>query len=69
MEKRYFIRRLTEKGKLKSPNYTNGEPVASWRFFKSEKEALDFIKEYDLNDVIIMTKLVQPEQEIKQRFE
>jgi hypothetical protein len=59
MEKEYFIRRLTEKGKLKTPLYQNGEPVASWRTFKSESEAIDFIKEYELDNVIILTKIRQ----------
>jgi hypothetical protein len=68
MNKEYFIRRLTEKGKLKTPTYQNGEPVASWRTFKSEKEAIDFAKEYDLDDFIILTKYIQP-KEINQRFD
>jgi hypothetical protein len=59
MEKEYFIRRLTEKGKLKTPLYQTGEPVASWRTFKSESEAIDFIKEYELDNVIILTKFLQ----------
>jgi hypothetical protein len=59
MEKEYFIRRLTEKGKLKTPSYQNGEPVASWRTFTSESEAIDFIKEYELDNVIILTKVRQ----------
>jgi hypothetical protein len=59
MEKEYFIRRLTEKGKLKTPSYQNGEPVASWRTFTSESEAIDFIKEYEIDDVIILTKVRQ----------
>jgi hypothetical protein len=59
MEKEYFIRRLTEKGKLKTPLYQNGEPVASWRTFTSESEAINFIKEYEIDDVIILTKIKQ----------
>ena len=59
MEKEYFIRRLTEKGKLKTPSYQNGEPVASWRTFMSESEAIDFIKEYEIDDVMILTKIRQ----------
>ena len=59
MEKEYFIRRLTEKGKLKTPSYQNGEPVASWRTFTSESEAIDFIKEYEIDDAIILTKVRQ----------
>jgi hypothetical protein len=59
MEKEYFIRRLTEKGKLKTPSYQNGEPVASWRTFTSESEAIDFIKEYEIDDVMILTKVRQ----------
>ena len=59
MEKEYFIRRLTEKGKLKTPSYQNGEPVASWRTFTSESEAINFIKEYEIDDVIILTKIKQ----------
>ena len=59
MEKEYIIRRLTEKGKLKTPSYQNGEPVANWRSFTSESEAIDFIKEYELDNVIILTKIRQ----------
>ncbi len=59
MEKEYFIRRLTEKGKLKTPSYQNGEPVANWRTFTSESEAIDFIKEYELDNVIILIKIRQ----------
>jgi len=59
MEKEYFIRRLTEKGKLKTPLYQNGEPVASWRTFTSESEAINFIKEYEIDDVIVLTKIKQ----------
>jgi hypothetical protein len=59
MNKEYIIRRLTEKGKLKTPSYQNGEPVADWRSFKSESEAIDFIKEYELDNVIILTKIRQ----------
>ena len=59
MNKEYFIRRLTEKGKLKTPSYQNGEPVAGWRTFTSESEAIDFIKEYELDNVIILTKIRQ----------
>ena len=59
MEKEYIIRRLTEKGKLKTPSYQNGEPVASWRTFTSESETIDFIKEYEIDDVIILTKVRQ----------
>jgi hypothetical protein len=62
MEKEYFIRCLTEKGKLKTPLYQTGEPVASWRTFKSESEAIAFIKEYDLDNVIILTKFLQPKE-------
>jgi len=62
MDKEYFIRRLTEKGKLKTPLYQTGEPVASWRTFKSESEAIAFIKEYDLDNVIILTKFLQPKE-------
>jgi hypothetical protein len=62
MEKEYFVRRLTEKGKLKTPRYKSGEPVAPWRTFQTEKEAFDFIKEYELDNVIIFTKLVQPKE-------
>jgi hypothetical protein len=59
MEKEYFIRRLTEKGKLKTPSYQNGQPVASWRSFTSESEAIAFIKEYELDNVMILTKIRQ----------
>ncbi len=59
MEKEYFIRRLTERGKLKTPLYQSGEPVASWRTFTSESEAIDFIKEYEIDDVMILTKIRQ----------
>ena len=59
MQKEYIVRRLTEKGKLKTPSYQNGEPVADWRSFTSESEAIDFIKEYELDNVIILTKIRQ----------
>jgi hypothetical protein len=59
MNKEYIIRRVTEKGKLKTPLYQNGEPVASWRSFTSESEAIDFIKEYEIDNVIILTKIRQ----------
>ena len=59
MDKEYTIHRLTEKGKLKTPSYQNGEPVANWRSFTSESEAIDFIKEYELDNVIILTKIRQ----------
>ena len=59
MEKEYFIRRLTEKGKLKTPSYQSGELVASWRTFTSESDAINFIKEYQIDDVIILTKIKQ----------
>lgn len=62
MEKLYFIRCLTEKGKLKTPYYNDGCPVKPWRTFKTEKEAVEFIKEYRLDNVIIFTKLVQPKE-------
>lgn len=68
MNKEYFIRRITEKGKLKTPTYQNGEPVASWRTFASEKEALEFAKEYDLDNFVILTKYTQL-KEITQRFD
>jgi hypothetical protein len=64
MEKEYFIRRLTEKGKLKTPHYKNGELVAPWRTFQSEKEAAEFVKEYELDNVIIFTKFVQSKENI-----
>ena len=60
MNKEYFIRRVTEKGKLKTPNYQNGEPVASWRTFNSESEAIAFAKEYNLDNFVILTKYTQP---------
>ena len=60
MDKEYFIRRITEKGKFKTPNYQSGEPVASWRTFKSESEAISFAKEYKLDNFVILTKYVQP---------
>ena len=59
MEKEYIIRRLTEKGKLKTPLYQTGDPVANWRTFTSESEAIAFIKEYEIDDVIILTKVRQ----------
>ena len=62
MNKEYFIRRITEKGKLKTPTYQSGEPVASWRTFKSEKEAIDFAKEYDLNDFVVLVKYTQSKE-------
>jgi len=68
MEKEYFIRRLTENGKLKTPLYQSSEPVASWRTFKSESEALEFAKEYDLDNFVILTKYVQS-KEITERFD
>jgi hypothetical protein len=68
MNKEYFIRTLTEKGKLKTPNYQNGEPVASWRTFTSEKEAIDFGIEYNLDNFVILTKYVQ-EKETTKRFD
>jgi hypothetical protein len=63
MNKEYFLRKLTEKGKFKTPMYQNGEPVACWRSFKSEREAIDFIKEYELNDVMILMRYVQPKED------
>jgi len=69
MQKEYIIRRLTEKGKLKTPLYPSGESVASWRTFKSEKDALEFVKEYDLNDVVVLARFIQPQPEITQRFD
>ena len=68
MNKEYFIRKVTEKGKLKTPLYKNGESVAVWRTFKSEKEAIDFAKEYDLDNFVILTKYMQP-REITNRFD
>lgn len=68
MNKEYFIRRLTEKGKLKTPTYQTGEPVASWRTFKSESEAIAFAEEYDLDNFVILTKYTQP-KEITERFD
>jgi hypothetical protein len=62
MNKEYFIRHITEKGKLKTPRYPSGEPVASWRTFKSEKEAIDFAKEYDLNDFVVLVKYTQSKE-------
>ena len=53
---------MTEKGKLKTPTYKNGEPVASWRTFESEKEAINFAKEYDLDNIIILCKYVQSKE-------
>ena len=68
MNKEYFIRHLTEKGKLKTPRYQSGEPVASWRTFKSEKEVIDFAEEYGLNGFVILTKYTQPKEHIE-RFD
>jgi hypothetical protein len=59
MTKEYFLRTLTEKGKLKTPSYKNGETVAPWRTFLSESEAIDFAKEYELDNFIILTKYMQ----------
>jgi hypothetical protein len=64
MNKEYFIRRVTEKGKLKTPTYQTGEPVASWRTFKSEKEAIDFAKEYDLNNFVILVRYTQNKETV-----
>ena len=64
MEKEYFIRCLTEKGKLKTPRYKNGDEVKPWRTFKTEKEAIEFVKEYELDNIIILTKLVQPKDDV-----
>jgi hypothetical protein len=69
MEKEYIIRRVTEKGKLKTPNYQTGQPVASWRTFKTEKEAIEFAKEYSIDNFVILTKYFQPRQETTQRFD
>jgi len=62
MNKEYFIRRITENGRLKTPKYQSGEPVASWRTFKSEREAIEFAKEYDLNDFVILVKYTQSKE-------
>ena len=62
MNKEYFIRKITQKGKLKTPTYQSGEPVASWRTFKSEREALDFAKEYDLDNFVILTRFTQSKE-------
>ena len=59
MNKEYFLRTITEKGKLKTPTYKTGEPVACWRTFQSEAEAIDFIKEYELDNIVILTKIRQ----------
>ena len=59
MRKEYFLRTLTEKGKLKTPTYKNGEPVACWRTFLSEAEAINFAKEYEIDNFIILTKYMQ----------
>jgi hypothetical protein len=66
MDKEYFIRTVTEKGKLKTPKYASGEPVAFWRTFRSE--ALEFAEEFDLDNFVILTKYVQ-RKEITQRFD
>ena len=58
----------TEKGKLKTPNYQTGEPVASWRTFQSEAEAISFAKEYELDNFVILTKYIQP-KEVTTRFD
>ena len=60
MRKEYFLRTVTEKGKLKTPTYKTGEPVASWRTFQSESEALKFAKEYEIDNFVILTKYIQP---------
>ena len=59
MRKEYFLRTVTEKGKLKTPTYKTGEPVASWRTFQSESEALKFAKEYEIDNFVILTKYMQ----------
>jgi hypothetical protein len=64
MEKLYFIRRLSEKGKLETPYYNDGCPVKPWRTFKTEKEAVEFIREYGLDNVLIFAKFVQPKENI-----
>ena len=69
MNKEYFIRRLTEKGKLKTPLFPNGEPMASWRTFESEKDALAFAKEYELDNIVILAKYLQPRENAVQRFD
>ena len=60
MNKEYFLRTLTEKGKLKTPSYKNGEPVAPWRTFLSKTEAIEFAKEYEIDNFVILTKYTQP---------
>jgi hypothetical protein len=64
MEKLYFIRCLSEKGKLKTPCYNDGSPVKPWRTFKTEKEAVEFIREYRLDNVLIFAKFVQYKENI-----
>ncbi len=59
MNKEYFLRTITEKGKLKTPTYKTGEPVACWRTFLSESEAIGFAKEYEIDNFIILTKYMQ----------
>jgi hypothetical protein len=60
MNKEYFLRTVTEKGKLKTPSYKTGELVACWRTFTSESEAINFAKEYEIDNFIILTKYTQP---------
>jgi hypothetical protein len=69
MNKEYIIRRLTSKGKLKTPLYDDGQPVAEWRTFKSESDALEFVKLYELNDILILPRFVNPVEEIHERFD
>jgi hypothetical protein len=68
MHKEYFIRIVTEKGKLKTPSYGSGEPVAYWRTFRTESEALEFAKEYNLDNFVILAKYTQS-KEVTQRFD
>lgn len=68
MNREYFIRRITENGRLKTPNYQSGEPVAFRKTFASEKEALEFAEECYLDNFVILTKYTQP-KEITQRFD
>jgi len=64
----YCIRKLSDKGKFKPAVYPNGEMVAPWRMFKSERELLKFADEYGVDNFVIITKYMQ-DKEIKNRID
>jgi hypothetical protein len=61
MEKVYFLRCLSAKGKLKTPKYDDGTPVAEWRIFNSEAEAIKFAEEFNLKNFTVLHKYIQVE--------